>query len=130
MGDRVELMKEKKQDLKEAYGAMSKEARGEHFGVDPSFKFHHTRTKVEGGTKDLTEEDKADIEHDIDLAHTLQKQYLTQQELARQEAHGEDLVIDFDPESDFIEQYRAHINRGVGTIYGRVKGLGDLADFL
>ena len=32
----------------------------------------------------------------------------------------------FDPETDFIEQYRAHINRGVGTIYGRVKELGGL----
>ena len=101
MGDRVELMKEKKKDLKEAYETMSKEAREEHFGVDPSFKFHHMRTKVKGGTENLSEEDHADIEHDIDLAHKLQKQYLTQLELARQETHGEDLVIDFDPESDF-----------------------------
>ena len=125
MGDRVELMKEKKADLKEAYGAMSKEKREEHFGVDPSFKFHHMRTKVEGGTKNLTEEDEADIEHDIALAHTLQKQYLTQQELARQEAHGEDLVIDFDPESDFglHDSIRETTNR----LYGQ-DTLGDVWD--
>jgi len=125
MGDRVELMKQKKEDLKEAYGSMSKEAREEHFGVDPSFKFHHTRTKVEGGTKDLTEEDKADIEHDIDLAHTLQKQYLTQQELARQEAHGEDLVIDFDPESDF--GLHDSIRKTTNRLYGQ-DTLGDVWD--
>ena len=117
MGDRVELMKKKKEDLKEAYGSMSKEARDEHFGVDPSFKFHHMRTRIEGGTDNLTEEDQADIEHDIDLAHTLQKQYLTQQELARQEAHGEDdLVVDFDPESDFglHDSIRETTNRRYG----------------
>ena len=101
MADRVELMKTKKEDLKEAYGSMSREAREEHFGTDPDFKFHHMRTKVPGGTENLTEEDKTDIEHDIALAHTLQKQYLTQQELARVERHGEETVVDFDPEEDF-----------------------------
>jgi len=101
MADRVELMKTKKEDLKEAYGSMSREAREEHFGTDPDFKFHHMRTKVPGGTENLTEEDKNDIEHDIALAHTLQKQYLTQQELARVERHGEETVVDFDPEDDF-----------------------------
>ena len=125
MGDRVELMKEKKHDLKEAYDSMSKEAREEHFGVDPEFKFHHMRTKVKGGTENLTEEDQSDIEHDIDLAHRLQKQYLTQQELARQEAHGDDLVIDFDPESDFglHDSIRETTNR----LYGQ-DTLGDVWD--
>ena len=96
MADRVKLMKEKKDDLREAYGTMSRESREYHFGTDPAFKFHHG-----AGTENLSEEDKQDIEHDIDLAHRLQTRYLTQQELARIEIHGEDLVIDYDPETTF-----------------------------
>jgi len=43
----------------------------------------------------------------------------------------ERLVNDgLDSEDDFYHQYRAHINRGVGTVYGRVKGVGNIVNLL
>ena len=30
----------------------------------------------------------------------------------------------------FDEQYRAHLNRGIATLFGRVKGMGDLVDLV
>ena len=30
----------------------------------------------------------------------------------------------------FDDQYRAHLNRGIGTLFGRVKGMGDLVDLI
>ena len=30
----------------------------------------------------------------------------------------------------FDEQYRAHLNRGIGTLFGRVKSMGDLVDLV
>ena len=33
-------------------------------------------------------------------------------------------------EEYFDEQYRAHLNRGIATLFGRVKGMGDLVDLI
>ena len=33
-------------------------------------------------------------------------------------------------EDNLVKQYRAHLNRGVGLLYGRVKGLSDLVGLL
>ena len=43
----------------------------------------------------------------------------------RNAADGLDLDDD-----NLIKQFRAHLNRGVGLLYGRVKGLNDLVELL
>ena len=37
--------------------------------------------------------------------------------------------LDLD-DDNLIKQFRAHLNRGVGLLYGRVKGLSDLVGLL
>ena len=46
--------------------------------------------------------------------------------LVREKLARDELDID----EYFDEQYRAHLNRGIASLFGRVKGMGDLVDLI
>jgi DNA sulfur modification protein DndE len=47
--------------------------------------------------------------------------------LLKERCTADELPLDND---NLIKQFRAHLNRGVALLYGRVKGLSDLARLL